>query len=338
MKHFLFLALTLAAGTFFASPASAADFQYKLIKTIPIGGDGGWDYLSVDETARKLYVAHGNKIDVVDMDVKKVVGVITNTPGVHGLAPCPSLGLGVASVGQDNQADIVNLNTLQPEGRVKTGDGPDAVIYDPKRQEAYLFCGHAHVVTVVNVKTHKTVATIPLPGRPEFAAVDSRTGRVYDNIENKSEIAVINTRSHQVVTNWPCAPGAEPSAMAIDRRHHQLFVGCRNKKLVMLDSTTGKVLDTLSIGDGVDACTYDPNLHIVFASCGDGTTTIARVRNDRFKLLQTLKTVLGARTMAVDPVEHNIFLAAAKYAASTAEHRPGKIIPGSFEILVYGPQ
>lgn len=336
MKMTLLAALTTLIGL--AGHASAADFQYAPTKTLAVPGDGGWDYLSVDEAARKLYVAHGNKVDVIDLDVKTVVGEITNTPGVHGLAPCPDLGLGVVSVGQENQADIVDLQTLQSLARVPTAAGPDAVLYDAGRQEAYLFCGRAHAATVVNVPSRQVTATIPLPGRPEFATVDRAAGRVYDNIEDQDEVAVIDTQTHQVVTNWPCAPGREPSGLAMDTRHHRLFIGCRNQKLVMMDSTTGRVLDTLPIGAGVDACVYDPHIHVVFASCGDGTTTIARVRGDHFKWLQTLQTMPGARTMAVDPVEHNIFLAAAKFTPGPAGRRQGKIIPGSFEILAYGPR
>lgn len=336
----VFMLLVLAAGVVLAGPAPAADFQYKLIKTIPISGEGGWDYLSVDEAARKLYVSHSDEVVVIDLDLKSVVGVITNTPGVHGLAPCPDLGLGITSNGRNNTASIVDLNTRQTIASVNTAAGPDGLLYDPAQQEAYLFCGHANAATVVNVKTRKVLATIPLPGRPEFGAVDPDADRVYDNIEDKSEIAVIDTQSHEVLTNWPCAPGAEPSGMAIDAKNHHLFIGCRNHLLVLLDSTSGKVLDTLPIGAGVDACAYDRGTHLVFASCGDGTTTIARLNEDqsKLKLVQTLSTAPGARTMAVDPVEHNIFLATAKFAPGSTGHRHHAIVPGSFKILVYGPR
>ena len=336
----LILCCTLAAGILLAGNAPGADFQYKLTNTIPVVGNGGWDYLSVDEAARRLYVSHGNEIVVLDLDLGEVVGTITNTPGVHGIALCPDLGLGVTSIGRENQAGIVDLNTLQTLSKVATAEGPDGMLYDPGQQEAYLFCGRARAATVVNVKAGKVVATIPLAGRPEFGAVDPAADRVYDNIEDKSEVAVIDTQSHQVVTNWPCTPGEEPSGMAIDAKNHHLFIGCRNKLMVLMDSTSGKVLDTLPIGEGVDACKFDPDTHLVFASCGDGTTTIAKVNEDtsQLKLIQTLQTERGARTMAVDPVEHNIFLATAKFAAPAEGQRRGKMVPGSFKILVYGPR
>lgn len=338
MKAFLFLAL--AAGVVLAGPAPAADFQYKLIKTIPVGGDGGWDYLSVDDAARKLYVSHENKVVVIDLDLKTVVGEITNTPGVHGLAPGPDLGLGITSNGHDNTASIVDLNTRQTLAKVATAAGPDGLLYDPAQQEAYLFCGHARAATVVNVKAHQVVATIPLAGRPEFGAVNPAVGRVYDNLEDKSEVAVIDAKSHQVLTNWPCAPGEEPSGMAIDAKNQHLFIGCRNQLLVMMDSASGKVLGTLPIGAGVDACAYDPGTHLVFASCGDGTTTIARLDEDtaQLKLVQTLQTERGSRTMTVDPTEHNIYLSAANFTPPVEGRRRGRIMPGTFKVLVYGPR
>ena len=330
----------LAGVLMLAASAPAADFQYKLTHTIPISGDGGWDYLSVDEAARRLYVSHADHIAVVDVDLKSVVGEITNTPGVHGLAVCPDLGLGVTSNGRDNTASIVDLSTLQTLAKVDTAQGPDGMLYNPAQGEAYLFCGRAKAATVVDVKARKVVATIPLPGRPEFGVADPGAGRVYDNIEDKSEVCVIDAKSHQVLTNWPVAPGEEPSGMAFDAKNHHLFIGCRNKLLVMMDSTTGKVLGTLPIGAGVDACAYDRNVHLVFASCGDGTTTIARLNEDQTKLelVQVLQTEPGARTMAVDPLEHNIFLATAKFSAPEEGRRRGRMVPGTFKVLVYGPR
>lgn len=323
-----------------ATPAFAADFQYKLIKTIPIGGAGGWDYLSVDDSARRLFVSHADKIVVVDLDLQTVVGVITNTPGVHGLAPCPDLGVGVTSNGGENKAGIVDLNTFQTLAKVDTAQGPDAMLYNAAQQEAYLFCGRARAATVVDVKARKVVATVPLAGRPEFGVADPDAERIYDNLEDQNEVAVIDAKSHQVLADWPTAPGEKPSGLAIDAKNHHLFIGCRNGLLVMMDSTNGKVLGTLPIGAGVDACAYDPHIHLVFASCGDGTTTIARLNEDLAQMhwVQKLKTEPGARTIAVDPLEHNIFLATAEFTPSAAGQQRGQIVPDTFKILVYGPR
>ena len=195
---------------------------------------------------------------------------------------------------------------------------------------------------MVGVKSAKVAATIPLGGRPEFATVDSKADRVYDNLENKSEVAVIDTRSHQVVTHWPIAPGEEGSGMAIDVKHHRLFIGCHNKMMVMVDDTDGKVLASVPIGDGVDADAFDPETQLAFASCGDGTTTIAKEEApDKLTAVQTLMTERGARTMALDPATHKIYLATAKFGAQPEpangeRRRRPPMIPGTFKILVYG--
>ena len=318
-----------------------ADGPYHFIKEIPVGGDGGWDYLSVDSAAQRLYVSHATKVVVMDLAKDVVAGEITNTPGVHGVALASGLGLGVTSLGRVNQAGMVDLKTLQTLAVVDTAQGPDGMLYDPGQQEAWLFCGRARAVTVVDVKARKVVATIPLGGRPEFAQVDPAAGRVYDNLEDKSEVAVIDTKSHAVVANWPIAPGEEGSGMAIDLKHHRLFIGCGGSKTMeMMDSTTGKILASVPIGAGVDANAFDPETQLAFASCGDGTTTIAHADGDKLTVVQTLKTERGARTMALDPATHKIYLATAEFKpqpepADGGRRRPD-LVPGSFKILVYG--
>ncbi|MFZ1074477.1 MAG: YncE family protein [Verrucomicrobiia bacterium] len=319
-----------------------ADGPYRLIKEIPVGGDGGWDYCSVDSAAQRLYVSHATRVVVVDLARDQVCGEITNTPGVHGVAIAPDLGLGVTSNGREDKAGIVDLKTLQTISKVDTAQGPDGMLYDPGQKEAYLFCGRAQSATVVDVKTAKVVATIPLGGRPEFAAVDPEAGRVYDNLEDRSQVAVIDAKSHQVVTNWPIAPGEEASGMAIDAKNHRLFLGCRNGKMVMMDSTDGKVLDSVPIGQGVDANAFDPGTRIAFASCGDGATTIAKEETpDKLTVVQTLKTGRGARTMVLDPATHKIYLPTAQFESLTnqvagAPRQRPRMIPGTFKILVYG--
>ena len=314
---------------------------YHFIKEIPIGGEGGWDYLSIDSPAHRLYVSHGNEIVVVDLNNDKPVGAITNTPGVHGVAVAPELGLGITSNGRENRAGIVDLKTLQALSKLETAAGPDGMLYDPERQEAWLFCGRAQAATVIDVKMSKVVTTVPLGGRPEFATVDPKAGRIYDNLENKSEVAVIDTKKHEVIHRWPIAPGESASGMAIDVANHRLFIGCHNQKMVMMDDRDGKVVATVPIGSGVDANAFDPGTQLAFASCGDGTTTIAREEApDKLTVIQTLQTERGARTMALDPATHNIYLATAKFGVmqepAGGERRRPPMIPGTFKILVYG--
>ena len=325
------LSLTLA-------PALVNGAEYKLLKEIPVGGDGGWDYASVDPVARRLYVSHATKVVVIDLDKEAVVGEITNTPGVHGLAPAPELGRGFVSCGRENKCAIVDLKTLQTISKVDTGQNPDGMLYEPGQQEVYLFNGRGNSATVIDAKAGKVVATIPLGGKPEFAQADTQAGRVYNNLEDKNEVVAIDTKTHEVVNRWPIAPGAEASGLAIDLAHHRLFLGCGGSKtMVMLDSTTGKVVGSVPIGDGVDANAFDPGTQLAFASCGDGTVTIAHEdAPDKLTLVQTLKTQEGSRTMTLDPTTHKIYLAAAKYEAPTAGQRRGRLVPDSFKVLVYG--
>jgi YVTN family beta-propeller protein len=315
--------------------ACRADGPYHLIKGIPVGGEGGWDYLSVDSAGQRLYVSHGTKVVVIDLAKDQVVGEITNTPGI---AIAQDLGLGVTSNGREDKAGIVDLKTLQTLSKVDTGKNPDGMLYEPGRKEAYLFNGRSQSATVVDAKGGKVVATIPLGGKPEFAQADPAAGRVYDNLEDKNEVAVIDTKSHQVVTNWPIAPGEEASGMAIDLKNHRLFLGCGGSKtMVMMDSTSGKVIASVPIGQGVDANAFDPGTGFAFASCGDGTTTIAHEDTpDMLTVVQTLETQRGSRTMTIDPKTHKIYLAAAKFEAPAEGQRRGKMVPDSFKILVYG--
>jgi DNA-binding beta-propeller fold protein YncE len=334
----------LAAGLFglltLSAPYVGNAVQYRFVKEIPIGGEGGWDYLTVDPGGRRLYVSHGTKVVVVDIDKDSVVGEIADTPGVHGLAVAADLDRGFSSNGQENKASIVDLKTLKTLSKVETGQNPDGMLYEPGQQEVYLFNGRGQSATVVDAKSGKVVATIPLEGKPEFATADPQAGRVYDNLEDKSELIAIDTRSHKVVNRWPIAPGEEASGMAIDPAHHRLFLGCGNKKMIMVDSGSGKVLAEVPIGGGVDANAFDPGTQLAFASCGDGTVTIAHEDSPQMlTVVQTLKTEPRARTMALDPKTHRIYLASAKFEAPSAEggarQRP-RMIPGSFKILVYG--
>ncbi|MGD0259051.1 MAG: YncE family protein [Verrucomicrobiota bacterium] len=325
-----------------AVPNSCAEGPYKLLKEIPVGGEGGWDYLSVDEAARRLYVSHGTKVVVIDIDKDAVAGEIADTPGVHGIAVAPKLGLGFTSNGRENKASIFDLKTFKTSMKVDTGENPDGILYEGGREEVYTFNGRGRTATVFEAKTGKVVATIPLPGKPEFGAAHPRVRRVYDNLEDKSEVAVIDTKEHKVVSTWPTAPGEKPSGMAIDGQHHRLFLGCGNKLMVMMDSTDGKVVASVPIGQGVDATKFDSGTQLAFCSCGDGTVTIAHEDSpEKLTVVQTLKTEPRARTMALDPKTHKIYLPSAKFGAASEQPSGGKkgrpnMVPGTFKVLVYG--
>jgi len=325
-----------------AVPNCRAEGPYKLLKEIPVGGEGSWDYLAVDQYARRLYVSHGTKVVVIDIEKDAVVGEIADTPGVHGIAIAPKLGLGFTSNGRENKVSIFDLKTLKTNAKVDTGENPDAILYDEGQQEVYAFNGRGRSATAFEGKTGKVVATIPLPGKPEFAVASPKAKRIYDNLEDKSEVAVIDTTDHKVVSTWPVAPGEEPSGMAFDGPHERLFVGCGNKLMVMMDSANGKVVASVPIGQGVDATKFDTGTQLAFCSCGDGTVTIAHEDSpDKLTVVQTLKTEPRAKTMALDPKTHRIYLASAKFAAASEQPAGGKkgrptAIPGTFKVLVYG--
>jgi DNA-binding beta-propeller fold protein YncE len=325
-----------------ALPACGAAGSYKLLKEIPVGGEGGWDYLTVDEAGRRLYVSHGTKVEVIDIDKETVVGQIADTPGVHGIAVAPKLGLGFTSNGRENKANIFDLSTLRNNSKVETGENPDAILYEEGQEEVYTFNGRSRSATVFEAKTGKVVATILLSGKPEFSVADASAGRVYCNLEDKSEVAAIDSKAHKVLSTWPIAPGEEPSGMAFDAQNKRLFLGCGNKLMVMMDSETGKVVGSVPIGQGVDATKFDGGTKLAFCSCGDGTVTIAHEDSpDKLTVVQTLKTEPRAKTMALDPKTHRIYLASAKFGAASEQPSGGKKgrpspVPGTFKVLVYG--
>jgi DNA-binding beta-propeller fold protein YncE len=338
ITHSVPILIAFVTLNFVTAATCGAQGLYHFLKEIPISGAGGWDYLSVDPLARRLYMSHGAEVVVVDLESETVIGRITNTPGVHGLAPAPELGRGFVSDGRENKAAIVDLKTLQILSKVDTGQNPDGMLYEPDRQEGYMFNGRSHSATVIDAKSGTVVATIPLDGKPEFPAADPEAGRVYDNLEDKSEVAVIDTATHKVVNNWPIAPGEEASGMAIDVAHHRLFIGCGGSKtMVMMDSTDGKVIASVAIGDGVDACAFDGGTQLAFSSCRDGTTTIAHEdAPDKLTVVQTLQTERNARTMTLDPKTHRIYLPTAKFGPPVEGQRRPPMIPGTLRLLVYG--
>ena len=338
MKSWMFVGLALLALL-----QAAYGQNYKLLKSIPVSGEGGWDYLAIDANARKLYVTHASKIVIVDLAQDKVVGEIADTPGVHGFAVAPELGHGFSSNGAESRVSVVDLKTLKTIAKIETGENPDAILFEPTRSEVYAFNGRGKSATVIDAKNNQIVSTVALSGKPEFAATDGLSGRVFCNIEDKNEVAVIDMKTHAVTASWPLAPGEEPTGMAFDAVHHRLFVCCHNKLMTMLDSDTGKITATVPIGAGVDACAFDDATQLAFASCGDGTLTIAKEEAlDKLTVVQTLTTERGARTMALDPATHRIYTCTAQIApepaspsASAGERRRPSYVPGTFHLLVH---
>ena len=313
----VFLACLVLLGT-----TSSSDGNYSVVKKIPIPGQGSWDYLAIDEAARRLYVSHGTQVEVVDVDSGTIVGKIENTLGVHGIAIAADMGRGFVSNGQSSTVTIFDLKTLKTIAEVPTGKKPDAIIYDPATSRVFAFNGGSNSATVIEAADGKVAGTIDLGGGPEFAAADGN-GYVYNNLEDESLVLKINSRTLKVEERWPTAPCASPSSMAIDRTNRRLFVGCRSKVMAVMNADTGHVITTLPIGDHVDATSFDPETRLIFNSNGEGTVTVIRQESpDKYSVAQTVKTLPRAKTSALDPKTHELFL-------STAES-------GQFEVLVVG--
>lgn len=334
--------LSLVSLSLVTAALAAAGPSYKVIKTYKIGGEGGWDYLTVDASARRFYISRGTHVIVLDADSGKNVGDIPETPGVHGIALAPDLGKGFTSNGREGTVTIFDLKTLSPSGsKVKAGENPDAILYDPATKRIFTFNGRSHDSTAIDAESGKVLGTIKLDGKPEFAASDAK-GEVFVNIEDKSELTVIDPNKLQVKTTWPLAPCTEPSGLAIDRQHRRLFVGCHNKVMAVVDADSGKVLATPAIGEGVDATAYDDGTGLAFASCGEGVLTVVKEESpEKFIVVENAKTEPGARTMALDTETHNLFTVTAKFGpppAPTADnpHPWRTILPDTFEVLVLG--
>jgi DNA-binding beta-propeller fold protein YncE len=340
---YLFLTLATASVNLTAAPpAPSGRTGYHLIKKIHIGGDGFWDYLTMDSEARRLYISHGTHVLVFNPDTYKQVGDLPDTEGVHGVALAPELGRGFTSNGRAGTVTIFELKTLKEIGHVKTtGQNPDCILYDPASRRVFTFNGRSENATAIDATSGTVLGTIELGGKPEFATADGK-GRIYVNLEDKSEGAELDRRALKVEARWPLAPCENPSGMAIDREHRRLFIGCHNQMMAVMNADTGQVITTLPICQGVDANRFDPETRLAFSSNGDGTLTIVHEDSpDKFTEVDSVPTQRGARTMALDRKTHRVFLVTAEFGpppAPTAErpHPWPTVVPDSFTLLVFG--
>jgi DNA-binding beta-propeller fold protein YncE len=338
MKRVLIrLVLLLSACTF----VFADDPGLHILKTYKLGGDGGWDYLKLDADSRRLYISRSTHVIVIDADSGKPVGDIPDTPGVHGIALAPELGRGFTSNGREGTVTIFDLSTLEPITKVKVGENPDAILFDPATKRVFTFNGKSNDSTAIDAASGNVVGKISLGGKPEFA-VSTGTGELFVNLEDKSELLSLDPKDLKVKSRWPLAPCQEPSGLALDAKNRRLFAGCDNKMMAVVNADTGNVITTLPIGDGVDANGFDPETGFAFASCGEGVLTVAHEDSpDKFSVVQNVPTQKGARTMALDPKTHNVFLVTAKFGTPPAPtqaqpHPRPPILPDSFVILVVG--
>jgi len=318
--------------------------HYHLVHSYALGGDGFWDYLSFDAATHRMFISRGTRLEVVDPEKDTLLGEIPDTEGVHGAALAPELGKGFTSNGRSDSVTVFDLKTLKTTNTIKlTGEGPDGFAYEPVTKRMFFFNGHSKNVSVVDAVSEKEIAVIPLPGRPEFAAVDGK-GRVYVNIESTSQLSEIDAAKAVVTKTWSLAPCENPSGLAMDQVHRRLFSGCDNKLMAVSDPDAGKVVATFPIGEGVDACGFDPGTGLAFSSNGrDGTLTVAHEDSpDKYTVVQTVATRKFARTMTLDPVSHRVYLVTADVKVDPtpvpAGQRPKRtMVPGSFTVLIMAP-
>jgi DNA-binding beta-propeller fold protein YncE len=341
----LVLALAVAAGSFAAKsspvPAGPASSGYHLLKKIKLGGVGFWDYIAFDSPTRRLFISRATKVVVLDVDSEKVVGEIPNTAGVHGIALAPDLGRGFTSNGGAGTVSIFDLKTLEVVGQAQAGKNPDAIVYDPASKRVFTMNGRSGDSTAIDGATGNVAGTITLDGRPEFAVADG-AGHIYANLEDKSEVLQIDSKSLAVTARWPLAPCTEPSGLAMDVKHRRLFAGCSNKMMAVVDADSGKVIATPPIGEGVDANAFDPGTGYAFASNGrSGTLTVVHEDSPgKFSVVEDVPTQLGARTMALDPKTHDIYLVTAEFGPrpepTASNPRPfPTLVPDSFVVLAF---
>jgi outer membrane protein assembly factor BamB len=326
------------------APASAQDplAGYDKVQKMAIGGEGGWDFLEVDPGTNRLFVTRGTHVVVVDLQTEAVVGEIADTPGVHGVAFVPDLGRGFTSNGRDSTATAFDTKTLKTLGKVKANGRPDIIYFEPVTRRVFTFNHGSNDTTAIDPDEMKAIGTLKLDGVPELAVSDEK-GHIFVNMEDKSEIVELDARALKILNRYSLAPGEEPTGLAFDRAHRRLFSTCANRKLVVMDADTGKVIQTLEIGPGPDGCIFDAERGLVFSSNGgDGTLSIIREDSPgHYQVAKTVKTQVSAKTIAMDPKTHRLYLSAATPGPAPTEGATKKggrrtYVPGSFVVLRVG--
>ena len=338
------LACLSALGILFTFAGAVRAGDYSVTKTIHIGGTGRWDYITCDPETHRLFIPRSDHTQIIDPVEGKVLADITDTRGSHGVAIAPEAGRGFIS--DASGATVFDLTSLKPIGTVATGQGADAICYDPASKSVIVMCGRGQEASIIDAAAPMESAKathVPLGGRPEAGVADGK-GHVYINIESTSEIAVVDPKEGKVTARWKIDGGEEPSGLAIDIANHRLFSGCHNKVMAIIDTETGKTITTVPIGSGVDACAFDPGTGEAFASCGDGTVTVVKETSPGKFEGSTVKTQQGARTMTVDPSTHTLYLPDAEMLPATQPaaggggggggRQRGQMKPDSFMVIV----
>ena len=317
--------------------------SYSITHTFTLGGEGGWDYIVPDAPNHRLFIARQNRVMVVDMNDGRLIAEIPGIKGAHGTAIVSDIGRGFATSGSDSSILMFDAKTYKGLLKIKAGADADAIIYDPASKHIFSFNGDANTSTVVDPRRGTVIANIPLGGKPEYGQ-SSRDGKVYVNLEDSSQIAEIDTKTNTVTRRWSLAPCVSPASLAIDIKRQRLFSGCHNGMLAVSDYTSGTVVATVPIGQGVDGGGWDPIRREVYTSNGDGTLTVIKQDSpNKYHVVENVQTALRSRTMGIDPATHRIYLPSAQFGPVPADSTPtnprrrAPMIPGSFSVIVVEP-
>ena len=327
--------IMLAALLLFFGIAFATNASFKIVNEFTIEGTGRWDYVNVDAESRRVYMSRTTHVSVFDADSGKLVGDIPDTPGVHGVAVAPDLGVGFVTAGAENKVTVFDLTNFKVLGKIATGKGPDSILYHPPTQTIFIQNGKDNSTTVIDARSREVVATIPLSGKPEFAAYEE--GTVFVNIEDKNSIAVVDAAAKKVRQTWELQGCEEPSGLAIDRKAHNLFVACGNAKMAIVSSRKGEVTQTVSIGNDCDATAFDPGTGYAFASSGEGRLTVVRKSpSGKYEVAGNVETKPGSKTMGIDIAKHRVYLPAAKFSGDPTKRPRPSVVEGTLSMLVVG--
>lgn len=308
--------------------------EFRLVTKFILGGEGGWDYITYDPAGKRLFVAHNDEILAVDAESGKQLGAMP-AHGAHGIALVPQVNRGFYTNGRAGTVTVFDLKTLKPIGEIKAGELPDAIIYDNFSRRVIVMNGRSKDLMAIDPEQMKVVATVPLGGKLEYAAADD--GHVYVNVEDTGEIAAVDSKNWKPVQRWKLTGCEEPTGLAIDLKTDHLFTACSNAKMIVLDAKSGTTLATVSTGAGTDGAVFDAGLELAFASNGEGTLTMVQEKNGSYEVAENVSTQRGARTLALDPESHRIFLPTAEFGAPAAGQKRPPVKPGTFLVLVFAP-
>lgn len=329
------IAVFASVAIFFSAAYAQKKTDYNVVKTFHIASPGGWDYIAVNKG--KIYVSHGTQVNILDEKTGDSIGIIPNTSGVHGIAFDNELNKGYTSNGRANNVTVFDLASNKILNIIATGENPDAIYFEPYSKKIITNNGRSKNLSVIDPVTNTVISTIDVGGKPEEGTSDGE-GKLFVNIEDKNEIVVINTKTFKVENHWSLLPGEAPTGLALDKKTKRLFSTCSDSKhLIIMDATNGKIIDKINIGDGCDGVAFNEKDHLIFTSNGDGTITVVKENTATdFKIVETVTTKLGARTITIDNTTNTLFLPASEYGPADPQNPKArrKMVPGTFQVLV----